>query len=124
MIKRVNPLLNIKDRGKEKYLQIFIISFFILFIIFLPTLIVNNGYLIYYGDFNSQQIPFYHLAHNAVRSGNIFWHWGTDLGSNFIGSYSFYLIGSPFFWITLIFKNSIVPYLMPTLLCLKHSVAA
>ncbi|NLP27053.1 MAG: YfhO family protein [Clostridiales bacterium] len=124
MIKRVNPLLNIKDRGKEKYLQIFIISFFILFIIFLPTLIVNNGYLIYYGDFNSQQIPFYHLAHNAVRSGNIFWHWGTDLGANFIGSYSFYLLCSPFFWLTLLFKSSVVPYLMSVLLCLKHSVAA
>ncbi len=124
MIKRTNPILNGTRKGNEKYLQVFIIAFFILFIIFLPTLIVNNGYLIYYGDFNSQQIPFYHLAHNAVKNGNIFWNWGTDLGANFIGSYSFYLLGSPFFWLTLLFKSSAVPYLMSILLCLKHAVAA
>lgn len=124
MIKLINPLLNGSKKSNEKYLQAFLLAFFILFVIFLPTLIVNEGYLIYYGDFNSQQIPFYHLAHKAVREGNIFWHWGTDLGANFIGSYTFYLLGSPFFWLTLLFKNSIVPYLMSILLCLKHSVAA
>lgn len=79
MIKLINPLLNGSKKSNEKYLQAFLLAFFILFVIFLPTLIVNEGYLIYYGDFNSQQIPFYHLAHKAVREGNIFWHWGTDL---------------------------------------------
>ena len=53
---------------------------------------MNKGYFFFYGDFNVQQIPFYKLAHEAVRSGSLFWNWYTDLGANFIGSYSFYLI--------------------------------
>ena len=89
----------------------------------LPFLIIDRGYFIFYGDFNVQQIPFYKMAHEAVRSGNFFWNWTTDLGANFIGSYSFYLLGSPFFWLTLVFPNSIVPYLMAPLLALKFALA-
>ena len=63
-------------------------------------MIWDRGYLIFLGDFNSQQIPFYHVAHRAIRSGQWGWNWQTDLGVSFIGSYSFYLLGSPFFWLT------------------------
>ena len=76
------------------------------------------------GDYNVQQIPFYKLAHEAVREGNIFWNNYTDLGANFIGSYSFYLLFSPFFWLTLLFPTSFLPYLMGPLLILKSSLAA
>ena len=92
--------------------------------IFLPFVIYNRGLFIYIGDFNVQQIPFYKLAHEAVRSGDIFWSWYTDLGANFIGSYSFYLIFSPFFWLTLPFPTEWVPYLMAPLLVLKTACAA
>ena len=77
----------------------------------------------FFGDFDVQQIPFYRLAHDAVRSGNIFWSWTTDLGSNFIGSYSFYLLGSPFFWLTMPFPSSAINYMMGWLLILKFSCA-
>jgi uncharacterized membrane protein YfhO len=89
---------------------------------FLPFVILNKGYFIFFGDFNVQQIPFYRMAHEAVRTGNIFWNWNTDLGVNFIGSYSFYLLFSPFFWLTLPFPTSVVPYLMAPLLVLKTPV--
>lgn len=49
---------------------------------------------------------------------------GPDLGSNFIGSYSFYLLGSPFFWLTLPFPTDFVPYLMGPLYILKFGCAA
>ncbi|MEG2597470.1 MAG: YfhO family protein, partial [Oscillospiraceae bacterium] len=75
------------------------------FLFFLPFLIMDKGLFVYYGDFNVQQIPFYQMCHDAVREGNIFWSWTTDLGSNFIGSYAFYLIGSPFFWLTIPFPS-------------------
>ena len=88
-------------------------------VIFLPFVLFDKGYFIYYGDFNVQQIPFYKLAHQAVRSGELFWNWKTDLGVNFIGSYSFYLLFSPFFWLTLPFPNWFVPHLMAPLLVLK-----
>ena len=116
-----NPLL---DRGKEKYLITFILGFMCLFLALLPVMIADNGYFIYYGDFNSQQIPFYTLANNAVRSGSLGWNWFTDLGSDFMGSYAFYLLGSPFFWLTVLLPKSLITHSMPILLCLKHGIAA
>ncbi len=121
VVKFKTPL--IKSRGKEQYLKVFLIVFVIMMLVMLPVIIYNKGIFLYYGDFNSQQIPFYRYAHEAIRNGNIFWDWGTDLGSNFIGSYSFYLLGSPFFWLTIPFPNSTVIYLMPLLLALKAGIA-
>jgi len=92
--------------------------------IFVPLIVYNRGYFLFLGDFNVQQIPFYQLAHEAVKSGNIFWNWHTDLGANFIGSYSFYLLFSPFFWLTLPFPNHMLPLLMGPLLILKTTCAA
>ncbi len=102
----------------------FIIALFTAAVAFLPAIVQGNGYFIFFGDFNVQQIPFYQYCHEMVRSGDIGWSWVTDLGSNFIGSYSFYLLGSPFFWITLPFPNWMVPYLMGPLLILKFAFAA
>ena len=109
---------------KEKLFSTFLISLFVAAAFFVPYIIMGEGYFIFYGDFNVQQIPFYQQCHEAVKSGNIFWSWTTDLGANFIGSYSFYLLASPFFWITLLFPNSVVPYLMGPLLILKFACAA
>lgn len=104
--------------------QTFLLALGIAAIFFLPFIIFDGGYFIYYGDFNVQQIPFYKLAHEAVRSGDLFWNWYTDLGVNFIGSYSFYLLFSPFFWLTLPFPTSWLPFLMAPLLILKTACAA
>lgn len=104
------------------------IAFFLVFgmglMLFIPFLLYDKGLFIYYGDYNAQQIPFYQLAHRAVRAGDIGWNWGTDLGVNFIGSYSFYLLGSPFFWLTLPFPTTWVPYLMMPLMALKMAFAS
>ncbi len=109
---------------KEMKLSTFLIALLVAAAFFVPYMIMGEGYFIFYGDFNVQQIPFYQQCHQAVKSGNIFWSWTTDLGSNFIGSYSFYLLGSPYFWITLPFPNSFLPYLMGPLLILKFASAA
>ena len=109
---------------KEKYLSTFFIALTVAAALFVPYIIMGEGYFTFYGDFNVQQIPFYMQCHKAVKSGNIFWSWTTDLGANFIGSYSFYLLGSPFFWLTIPFPNWMVPYLMGPLLILKFACAA
>ena len=64
----------------------------------LPFLVYHGGIFFYYGDHNVQQVPFYILAHRAVRNGQFFWNPYIDLGSSMGGSLSFYLWGSPFFW--------------------------
>ena len=111
-------------KQKELYLSTFLIALATAAAFFVPFMIADNGYFLFYGDFNVQQIPFYKHCHELVRSGNIAWDFGTDLGVNFIGSYTFYLLGSPFFWITLLFPNSFVPYLMGPLLILKFALSA
>ncbi len=109
---------------KEKYFLAFILGFFTLLLAMLPVMICDKGYFIYYGDFNAQQIPFYNLANNAVRSGQFGWNWFTDLGSDLLTSYSFYLIGSPFFWLSVILPRTLVSYSLPFLLALKHGLAS
>ena len=109
---------------KEQYLKVFLIGTLTMFIVILPIIIFTGGYYIYYGDYNSQQIPFYIHAQDFVKSEGLGWDWYTDLGSNFVGSYSFYLLGSPFFWLTLPFPNAFVVFLMPLLLAVKHGIAA
>ena len=112
------------QKPRERGLQVFLLSLFAAFMIFIPFLIYDRGYFIFYGDFNVQQIPFYRMAHDAILSGNTSWSWTTDLGANFVGSYSFYLLGSPFFWITMLFPSSVVPFLMAPLLILKFSLSS
>ncbi len=115
--------ITLKPR-KEKYLFTFLIAILTSAAFFIPYILMSEGYFTFYGDFNVQQIPFYKECHKAIREGNIFWNWNTDLGANFIGSYSFYLLGSPFFWLTLPFPNNFVPYLMGPLFILKFGCAA
>lgn len=92
--------------------------------IFIVWMIYHSGYFFFYGDFNVQQIPFNQMIHDSIRNGNIGWSYTTDLGANIIGSYSFYNIGSPFFWLTLPFPSEFVPYMIAPLLMLKFALAA
>ena len=93
-------------------------------VIIIPFIIYNGGVFYYYGDFNVQEIPFYQLIHGLVRDGDMGWNHLTDLGTDTIASYSFYLLCSPFFWMTIPFPNEIVPNLIGPLLILKFACAA
>ncbi len=107
---------------KNMYSRIFVILFLSMTVIFWPIIIINEGYFIYYGDFNSQQLMFYNHCNEAIKNGTM-WDWYTDLGSDFIGAYSFYTLGSPFFWLTVLFPPKIAPMLLPWLLAIKTGVA-
>ena len=112
------------SKGKEKYLAAFLLGFTAFVLVILPIIIYNGGYYIYYGDYNSQQIPFYNHAHEFIKNEGVGWDWGTDLGANFVGSYSFYLLGSPFFWLTIPLPQGLVTFSMPLLLALKFGTAS
>lgn len=111
-------------KQKNSYLKVFLSAFCMFFLIVLPVVIYNKGYMTYYGDFNSQQLPFLKHIHESVRNGNILWDWYTDLGSDFISTYSFYLLGSPFFWLMLLVPESLVLFSVPLVLSLKYAVSA
>ncbi len=118
----VTMLLN-KNTFKNGYLLSFFIAFAVAMVIFVPFIIIDKGFFLYCGDFNSQQIPFYSYANDFIKQGGLF-SWETDLGSGFLQSYSFYMLGSPTFWLTLLFPASFVPYLMAPFLALKIGICS
>lgn len=99
------------------------LSFLCAFISIVPFLIKGNGILTLSNDFNAQELAFNMFANNAIKKGEIFWNWNIDIGSDFITTFSFYNIGSPFFWITMIFPAKVFPYLMGWIYMLKYAVA-
>lgn len=113
-----------KQWWERRGLRVFALGFCCAFVFFIPFIIFDQGYFLFYGDFNVQQVPFYQMIHDAIRSGDLGWSWTTDLGANLIGSYTFYNLGSPFFWVTLLFPSKAVPYLMGPLLMLKFAFSA
>lgn len=116
--------LSVKTIFKNNYIKAFLAGLILACVMIVPFIIKGHGIFTMVDDFNYQQIPFNMLSNAAVKSGQTGWNWYTDLGSNFIGSYSFYTLGSPFFWLSLIFPAVIFPYLIGPLLILKYSVAA
>ncbi len=113
--------------GKSKYYY-YKISFFFAAILaallLLPVTLTGDGCFMYYGDYNVQQIPFYKHCVEMVRSGNMNWDWGTDLGSGLLNNYAFYLSGSPFFWLMCLFPSAWTPFLMAPMYVLKFATAS
>lgn len=91
-------------------------------LIFLPFVLIDKGLFQYCGDFNSQQMPFYHYANDFVKNSNGQYSWESDLGGSFINTFSFYLVGSPFFWLSSLFPTTWAPYFLVPLLVLKFGV--
>lgn len=105
------------------YLLSFLLSMLVAALLFLPFVIVDKGFFLYAGDYNSQQIPFYTYVHSMVKSGQMGYSWVSDLGGSLVNTYSFYLMGSPFFWLSTLFPTRWMPYLMVPLFILKFGVA-
>lgn len=121
------PQLTLRqDDGRMKGpLLSFILGALCALAIFIPFLIIDKGMFIYVGDYIAQQIPFYKYVQGFLQQGGGTWSWATDLGSSVVTAYSFYNIGSPFLWGTLLFPNSWMPFLMVPLFVLKFgSIAA
>lgn len=122
------PVLKKNDKYKY-YKKSFFYAVLLGSIIMLPFVIyewivTGHPVFLYFGDYNAQQIPFYEHCVEMVRSGNFRWDWLTDLGSNFVGTYSYYLLGSPFFWLMCLFPASWAPYLMAPIYILKYGCAS
>lgn len=106
------------------YVQVFVLGYFAAMLSFALLLIRGEGIFTLGNDFNEQQIPFHMLANRAVKSGNIGWNWSIDLGSSFIGAFGFYVLGSPFAWISFLFSAENYPYVVGWLYMAKYAAAA
>ena len=127
-------LLTPRERDRKKFWQALGLCALTAVVFFLPFYILDGGFFHYAGDFNSQQISFYRYMNGFVKGAgypdsafagaprNTF-SWATDLGSGVMNAYSFYLYGSPFFWLSVLLPQSWLPYMMVPLLVLKFGVA-
>lgn len=97
-------------------------------LVFLIIIIVTVGLLpcwIQYGafclttDFLNQQIGFIIETKKMLASGTPFWSWNTYFGQNFLASYSFYTVTSPFVWINCLFPVEHMMYSITFTLYLK-----
>lgn len=117
----------LKPHGKKRErfaLKAFLWGAVIAAVFVIPSMILEKGMFLYYGDYNFQVIPFYQLMVEAIHKGEWGWNWYTDLGSSFVGSYSFYNLGSPFFWVLLLFPSKAVPYVMGPLTIVKFGISS
>lgn len=120
-VEKLKPL----NKKKKRYgLRAFLWGIAIASLFIVPFLIRDGGIYIYHGDFNIQIIPFYQLMHDAIRNGEFGWNWYTDLGTSLVGGYSYYSLGSPFFWVTLLFPTNAIPYLLGPLTILKFGLCS
>lgn len=105
------------------YMQVFIINFLIAMVSFLGMVLKGDGIFTLANDFNEQQIPFHMLANNSLKNGSFLWNWSIDLGSSFVGALGFYVLGSPFAWLSFLFPAKLYPYLVGWLYMMKYAVA-
>ena len=92
-------------------------------IIVVPNIIMGHGIYNLVADFNLQQIPFNMLINYSVKNGGILWTWFNEAGSNFIGTFSFYNLFSPFNIIGYLFPENWFPYLIGPIFILKYGIA-
>ncbi|WP_406544306.1 YfhO family protein [Pseudobutyrivibrio sp.] len=88
-------------------------------------IIQGHGFFTICEDFNEQQIPFTAGLHHALLDGGFSgWSWDVDLGTSTLQAFSFYELGSPFFWITMLFPAHFFPYIVGFIYILKYILAA
>ena len=98
-------------------------GFILALLLILPAIVRGGGILYLTNDFSTQQHPFYHICHEAIRNKSNFSSL-TGLGTGLVTAYSFYTLGSPFFLFTLLFPSSFLPYLMGPLMIIKFSLSS
>ena len=70
-------------------------------------------------DFLHQQLAFILETKRMLATGAPWWSWNTYLGSDFIGSYAFYTLTSPFVWVNCLFSESLLQYSIAITFVLK-----
>lgn len=117
--------MNLLNRLKKNdYICVFMICFLLAFLSLVVFIIQGHGFFIIRDDFNEQQIPFTIGLHKSlIDSGFSGFSWCLDLGTSTMQGYGFYELGSPFFWLSMIFPAQIFPYIVAWIFMLKYAVA-
>lgn len=112
-----------KSIFKNYLFMSFFLSFILGCLIIIPNVIAGKGVFSLWADYNVQQVLFGKISNYSFKSGSYLWTWFNDLGSNFIATFSFYNLFSPFSLIAYLFPADWFPIINPFLIILKFSVS-
>ncbi len=120
--------MTIKNKVKNAFRNDIFLTAFLCFILSMAALIFyiiqGDGFFIVRDDFNEQQIPFTVGLHKSILDAGINgFSWCLDLGTSSIQGYGFYELGSPFFWVSMLFPANLFPYIVGWIYMLKYAVA-
>lgn len=104
-------------------LYAFLANLLLSIVSFIPFLIIDKGMLSLGTDYDAIVLPLLKNAREAIWNGEIFWSWNFDLGTDFVGAYSFLALGSPFFWLSVLLPKIDYLYLGAILFILKYAFA-
>ncbi|MGN0678175.1 MAG: YfhO family protein [Oscillospiraceae bacterium] len=107
---------------KSKAFLAFCMGFVLYILAILPEMISNKGVIIFGADFRSQSLPFTYHIRDCILSGNVVWDHSSGFGSQFLSSYAFYNLFSPFTLLYLIIPRNAIVYAMPYVFAAKYGL--
>ncbi|MGN0678628.1 MAG: YfhO family protein [Oscillospiraceae bacterium] len=107
---------------KSKAFLAFCFGFLLYILTILPDLISQKGILLISADFRHQSLPFTYHIRDCILSGNVVWDHSSGLGSQFLSSYAFYNLFSPFTLLYLIIPRNAIVYVMPYIIAAKYGL--
>lgn len=112
----------IKRIIKSKGFLAFVLGFALYILIYLPELIAIDGVIYGSGDYNTQACPFIFHIRRSVLEGNVIWDHSSGIGNQFLSSYAYYNLFSPFTAIYLLIPESVLIYAIPYVNALKYGI--
>lgn len=109
-------------KGKYRY-YFFFLAFLTALLSIGYVMVIEKGMYFIADDYLTEQIPFTIVFGDLVKHGLDTWAWDVDLGSSTIQAFSFYGLGSPFFWATIGLSPKAILYVEGWLMIAKYVVA-
>lgn len=117
------PAMDVSGHKSKYYALAAFFSGALMFIaVILPDLISKNGILLFSSDYLEQSIPFTYTIYDHLHNFTFGWDMSTGLGSDFLTSYAFYGLFSPFTLLYLPLPRDILIYAMPYVTAIKYGV--
>lgn len=114
----------LKKAVKSRGFIALVMGFLFYIVIVFPELIAMDGILMGSGDYNIQSLPFTFHIRNSILEGNVIWDHTSGIGNQFLSSYAYYNLFSPFSFIYLVIPESFIIYAIPYVTALKYGVGA
>lgn len=114
----------IKKLISSKAFIAFVSGFLMYILVVLPELVSQDGVLMYVGDYTTQAVPFTFHIRESILNGNVIWDHLSGMGTQFLSSYAYYNLCSPFSVLYLIIPREWILYAIPYVTALKYGTGS